>query len=128
RITIELLAIREGELRRLGDDVNVVRRVVAERPQVEARDELELLQEYRALAPRPALVDRVAAIVGRHGRLDRAPVVAQILMREEPAVRGGVRDDSVGDLAPIERVDRCRDAIDPGASPAVLLGGDELPE
>src|SRR5436309_1686837 len=55
-VTVEALAVGESELRGFEIHVEVVGRVVAERAQVEAVEQTQLLQEHRPLAPWTALL------------------------------------------------------------------------
>ena len=54
RVAVEGLAVGEGELHRLRDRVDVVRRVVPEPGEVDPLEDLEHLEEHRALAPEAA--------------------------------------------------------------------------
>ena len=70
RIGVIGVAIRHGKLHRLDRHVNRVRRIVAHGLEVEPFEQLERLQQERALRPRTALVHGVSA-VGRWSRVPR---------------------------------------------------------
>ena len=64
--------------------------VVAKRRQVEPFEQLQLLQEHRALTPRPALHHIDAAIRGTHRLLDAGAaraVLGKVLQRQQTGVR-----------------------------------------
>ena len=71
RIAVVALAVSERELQRLGQKVDVGRRVEPERLQVIARQERQDLGEHRSLTPRTARVDVVLVKADAHRFLDR---------------------------------------------------------
>ena len=111
RIAVERLAVGERELRALDDRVDVLGRADADGREVEPGEQGELLQEDRALTPRPGLADRVPVVVEGDRRLDRRLPARKIPAREETAVLGAEAIDLVGDEAPVESVSR---PVDPG--------------
>ncbi len=108
--------------------MDVVGAVVTERREVETGEQRELLEKDRALAPRPALVDQVVAEGVRHRRLELAPVVVQILDREQAAVGLRMGGDPLGDLAAVEGVARGLQAVAPAVPARRVLGGDQEAE
>ena len=100
RVAVERLAIGEGELGRLDDEVDVLGRVVAEPAEVVAGEERELLQEHRPLAPGRALEDVEAAVAEGRRLLDGRAVRGQVRELEVGRERVGV----VGARPPRERL------------------------
>ena len=119
RIAVVRLAIGERELGGLDDGVDVVGGVVAHRGEVEALEQLELLQKYRALRPWPALEDRDAAIVGAHRRFDSRREAREVGGGEQAAVGVGPCDDVARDVAAIEALAR---RVEASLAPAILRG------
>src|SRR5437870_8339726 len=68
-IAVELVAVREGELQRLADGVDVRGRVVAHALEVEALQDCDRLEQDRPLSPESRLEDFERAVPG----LERAP-------------------------------------------------------
>src|SRR5258707_4347812 len=97
--------------------MDVVGRVVTHRGEVEALEQLKLLQKYRALRPWRALEDRDAAIVGAHRRFESRRKALKIGRCEEAAVGVGPGDDVARDVAAIETLAR---SIEATLAPAVL--------
>src|SRR5436309_13992356 len=88
-IAVERVAIRERELQRLGDRVDVLRRVVAHPLEIEALQDGERLEQDRALTPEARLEDLERAVPGLEGpprrRLDAALVAGEIGLRQQAA-------------------------------------------
>jgi len=63
RIPIVCFAVGKSQLRRLDQQMNVGRRVVSKGSQVIPFEQSQLLQEYRPLRPRTALVHIVATVI-----------------------------------------------------------------
>src|SRR4030095_8396046 len=68
RIAVVRVAVREGELDRLDESMQVCGRIMAEGLQVDAVQEIEHLEQRRALTPEPTGSDFVAD----EGRMKRA--------------------------------------------------------
>src|SRR5262249_51874473 len=111
-----------------GDQMDVIRAPGLETVKVESGEQRELLQEDGSLAPGAALVDRPAPVVEGDGALDPAGIRLDIVAPEESAMRAGVSRDHVGDLSPIEGIDRGRDPILAPVPAGPLLGRDQAPE
>ena len=73
RVAVPGLAVGEGELRGLGQQVDEVGRGGVEGGEVGAVEQGELLQERRSLAPRPGLEDGGAVVVERRPAPRRWP-------------------------------------------------------
>ena len=115
-IAVARLAVRERELRALEHRVHVLD--AEERPELDAVEQRELLQENRPLTPRPGLEHRPAAEPDTR-RLD-GPRSGQIVPGEHAGVRlarlstaGRHRgDDRLGDAPAVPRVAR---GVDPAS-------------
>ena len=90
--------------------MDVVGGVVAHRGKIEAFEQLELLQKYRALRPWPALEDRDAAIVRAGGRFESRREAREVGGGEQAAVGVGPCDDVARDVAAIEALARAVEA------------------
>ena len=91
-------------------------------------DEVQRLEQGRALAPRPAAIEPDVAERGLDWSLDAGPIIRQILGREQPAFALLVRDDRTGDVSDVEGIAR---GLQPGVTSASrrdggLLVGHEL--
>src|SRR6185503_16359936 len=98
------LAVRERELHRLGDTVQVAGGVVAELAQLGAIQEVERLQQRRPLAPRAAGIELDIAERGLDRLLDAGAIIRKIVGREEAAVLLLELDDRGSDVTPIEGI------------------------
>ena len=78
RITVVLVAIGKGQLQCLGDHVDVVRRQVPHRLDIETFQEAQGLAEHGALRPRPTLADGVASVVDGDGLFDGGAVGGEV--------------------------------------------------
>ena len=78
RIAVPGLAVGEGELRALRHCVHVLGARMAERRELEALEQAQLLQEDGRLAPRTCLQHCQPGVVDGEGRLVGRPPVAQI--------------------------------------------------
>ena len=78
------------------------------RGEVEAGQQRELLEQHRALPPRPGLADRVAVVVERDRHLERRRPARQVVAGEQPALVRG--EDRLRHPAAVERVARRVDA------------------
>src|SRR5262249_58942604 len=92
-IAVVGLAIGEGELDRFRDGVDVVRRVVAERGEVDPVQNLQHLKERRPLAPEAAGQDFVGPEPRTLRRLEADTEPGQVLASQEPALSLLVRDE-----------------------------------
>ena len=106
RVAVPRVAVRERELRALGDGVDEVRG--SHRREVEAGQQRELLEQHRALPPRPGLADRVAVVVERDRHLERRRPARQVVAGEQPVLVRG--EDRLRHPAAVERVARRVDA------------------
>ena len=116
-IAVVGLAIGEGELGGLDNGVDVVGGVVAHRGEVEAFEQLELLQEDGALRPGSALEDGHAAVVRARGRLDARGEALEVGGAEQAAVGVGPRDDFARDVAAVEALAR---GVEAGLAPTIF--------
>ena len=105
------LAVGERELRALDHRVDVVG--PEERPEVDAVEQRELLEEDRALTPRAGLEYAPAAEVERDRLLDRGAERGQIVAGEDLVIR-----HRLGDPAAVEGVARSVDSRFPRRSRA----------
>ena len=132
RVAVVGLAVGEGQLGALGHRVQVLRRVVAHRRQVELCQQRKLLQEHRALGPAGALEDIQSVVVQADRLLEVRLPFGEVFIGQQARVGrsagvfnrigGDEIDDALGDLALVERVAR---GLDPGhasTSSSRLLG------
>ena len=115
RVRVVAVAIRIRELHRLDDGVEVVGARVAHRGQVEVLEDVERLEQHRALAPERVLVDRVAAVRGRRGLFDARKEVRKVRPIERRVVLLQERDHLARDVPLVETVAR-RDHAGPSSS------------
>ena len=136
-VGVEGLAVGEGELGALDGGVDVVGRIVAHGLEVEVLEQVELLQEDRPLAPRPALMDPVAAVARGDRFLDSPPVARKVLGGQEAPVRlpGGVEElvvrapalNCLGDLPLVEDCAGRLQRLLTAPVGAARFGGEEPP-
>ena len=105
------VAVGVGQLHRLDDGVEVVGAVVAHRLQVELLQDVERLQQHRALAVEPVLVDGVVAVVSAGGRLDPRVELGEVVELEGRAVLLQEGDHLLGDVALVEAIPGGGDAL-----------------
>ena len=98
------VAIGHGQFHRLDDRMNRLGAVASHRFEVDALEDLQGLEQIRPLGPRPALVDRPAAISDGDRLLDPRRVGGQVSVADEPSVGPGPRVDAAGDRPSVERV------------------------
>ena len=98
------VAIGEGQLERFGDRVDCIGAVMPHRLQVEAVEDLQGLEQRRALGPDAALVDGQSAIGDRDRFFEPGGVRGEIDVTDQRAFlfRPGV--DAPGDRSAVERV------------------------
>src|SRR3989441_2065540 len=125
-IAVELVAVREGELQRLSDSVDVPGRVVAHALEIEALQDCDRLEQDRSLSPETRLEDFERAVPGLErapsGLLHPALVACEVGLRHETARLANGLGDALGDIATIETVPP---GINCGFAPALpvpLLG------
>ena len=104
RIAVIGVAIGEGGVQRRDDQVEVLGRVVAERPQGVPLQDVQRLGQDRPLAPRPAGEHVVATVVGRAAGSIFDRELGEVVVVEEAAVLLVERDDLTGDVALVEQV------------------------
>src|SRR6266571_4180452 len=121
RVTVVPVAVGEGQLQGLGYGVNIARRVVPLGPQVVAPQEIQGLQQDRALAPGTTgiHVDITEGYV--RGRLYPSAELRQILRCEEPAVVAVKLHNGGRDVPLIEGVPSCSQSGFPPLAPGVGL-------
>ena len=107
RVAVEGLPVRVRELRALDDRVDELGR--GQVREVEAGEQRELLEQHRALAPRPGLADGVAAVLERGRRLERRAPRGEVAAVEQAAVLAAEAVDRVCDEALVEDVPRALD-------------------
>src|SRR5438445_12796424 len=111
-IAVELVAVREGELQRLSDSVDVSGRVVAHALEIEALQDCDRLEQDRSLSPESRLEDFERAVPGLErapsGLLHPALVACEVGLRHETARLGNGLGDALCDIATIETVPRGR--------------------
>src|SRR3954469_1633234 len=83
-VAVTRVAVCERELRRLRRDVHELG--LAERGDVEAFEQAQLLQRGRPLSPRPRLAHREAAIVDRRRRLETRAPRGEVVARQQPTL------------------------------------------
>ena len=104
RIAIERVAVVVGELDRFVDGVEIVRRIVPERPQVDALEDVQRLQQHRPLIPGAGFVHVEAVEVDRDRLFDRAVIRGEVVVRKHAASGAVGVDDPPRDVAGVERV------------------------
>ena len=107
RVAVVRIAVREGELRGLGHDVHELR--LAQRGDVEAFEQAQLLEPGRALPPRRRLAHRQPAVVDGRGRLERRAPARQVVPGEEAFVLAREPVDLLGDEALVVDAPRALD-------------------
>ena len=105
------VAVRVGQLHRLDHGVDVVGAVVAHRLQVELLEDVQRLQQHRALAVEAVLVDGVAAVLGGRRLLDAGVELGEVVELERGAVLLQEGDHLLGDVALVEAVAGGGDAL-----------------
>ena len=121
-VAVVALAIGEGQLERLGHDVDVARRVVPHRAQVERREDGEGLHEHGALRPRALPQDLAPRERRAERRLEGRAVLRQIGRAQQAAHALGEAADGRRNVAAVEPLARRRDARRPSAAaPRVRL-------
>ena len=104
RVGVIRVAIGHGELEGLDDRVDRLRAIVPHRLQVEALEDLQGLEQVRALGPGAALVDGQAAIADGDRLLDPRRVGGQVDVADQAAVGARPGVDAAGDRPAVERV------------------------
>jgi hypothetical protein len=99
RIGVIGLAVGEGQFQRLGQVVDIIGAVVADRLDVGAFEQGQGLQQHRALAPRAASENFQVAKAAALGRADRRVVIGEIVGRQQPALFLVEGDEFLGDIA-----------------------------
>jgi hypothetical protein len=116
RVAVVALAVGEAELHDLGDEMDVGRRIVAERGEIVGGEQRQHLEQDRPLAPRAAGEHLDAAEAGRERALDLGMVVLQIARGEPAAVLGVVAHHGRRQVAAIEGIARRAKPGDPSAA------------
>ena len=106
RIAEEPLPVREDQLDRLRQHMDVIGRVVSEAGKVATFQDPQHLQQGRALAPGPAAVDPHTFELDAHGRLDRRAVTSKVTGPQQAAILLVIRHDLLRDVAHIEGIAR----------------------
>ncbi len=108
--------------------MQIIRRIVAERVQIESFQKAQLLKEDRSLGPRLALEDRVAVIVDLHRLFDLSFEPGQILQREQAAVAVRPIDDIRRDIAAVKALARRAQSGAPAAGAGARFGVEQPAE
>ena len=122
RVAVVALAVGEDELERLGEQVDIGRRVVAERGEVVGLEQRQHLGQHRPLTPGAAREHLVLAKARAHRLLDLHLERGEIVVGQEPALRGVERGDLPRDVAAIEQIARGAKARLPSRRPRPALG------
>ena len=122
RVAVVALAVGEDELERLGEQVDIGRRVVAERGEVVGLEQRQHLRQHRPLTPGTAREHLVLAKARAHRLLDLHLERGEIVVGQEPALRGVERGDLPRDVAAIEQIARGAKARLPSRLPGPALG------
>ena len=109
----EGLPVREGEVERGQEGVEVAGGIVAQGQEVEMRYDFHRLQQRRTLAPRTAGVDLVAQKFRHHRFFLQDMEIGQIVHRHQPAVSPDEIDHQAGRLTGVDLI--ARRAHAPGA-------------
>ena len=117
------LAVGEGELDRLRQQVEVPRRVVAQRAQVVRLEEVQHLEQHGPLAPEAAHRHFELAESRPQRRCHLHAELGQVFRGEEAAFPPVEGADRLGDLPPVKRVARRPDGLLPALAPGAALGG-----
>ena len=104
RVGVKRVAIGQGQLHRLDDRMNRVRAVVSHRLQVDVLEDLQGLEQVRALGPGPALVDGQAVISDRDRLLDPRRVGGQVDVADQTSVGARPGVDAASDRSAVKRV------------------------
>ena len=132
RVAIEVIPVRERQLERLRDGVDVLRGVVAHPLEIEAPKERERLEEDRPLAPEPGLEDLEGAMPSREaaarGSFHATTVARQVRFGQDAAGLLNGPGDALGDVTAIEAIARGVDRLLASAVQVLLLRLDERPE
>ena len=121
------LPVRESQLERLCHGVDVLRRVVPHRPEVETLQDIQRLVQHRALCPGRLAVDVVAVEAGGDGLLVLGVIAGEVFHTEDAAHALCALDDVARDVAAVEGVPRGAYALAPVAGGGAF-GGDHAPE
>ena len=124
RVGVVGVAVGVGQLHRLGHGVHVVGAVVPHRRQVEGLEDVERLQQHRALAREAVLVDGVAAVGRRRRLLDAGEVLGEVAGVERRLVLLQERHHLLGDVALVEAIAGGGDAGRAAAPLGAALGLD----
>src|SRR5262249_56850274 len=100
----------EGEVEGLDEAVQIRGRVVAERLEIDAVEEVQHLQERRPLAPEAASGHLVAAEARAQRGPDLDAELGEVAGRQRPALGAVELGDALRGLAAVELVARCADA------------------
>ena len=104
-IAIILVAVGEGQLHRLGDDMNVVRRLETHLLELEPFEQSQHLEHRRTLRPRTAFEHRIAPITHMHRIFHPRPMGRQIRPTRETRLSALYQlSSAVGDVAAIEAI------------------------
>ena len=98
-----VMAIGVRELHRLGHDVNVGRRIVPHRLQVEALEDVQCHGQHGALGPRPARVELDAVEARAHRGLELHAESREVLVAHRPAFFLDEFRHDTRDVALVER-------------------------
>ena len=122
RVAVVALAVGEDELERLGEQVDIGRRVVAERGEVVGLEQRQHLGQHRPLTPRTAREDLVLVKARAHRLLDLRLERGEIVVGQEPVLRCVECGDLPRDVAAIEQIARGLKARLPSRLPGPGLG------
>jgi len=104
RIAVIEVAIGERQIHRLVKRVQVTRRVVAHRPQIEVFEDVEGLQHRRTLRPGVELVDVDTAVTDMPRFFDFDAPIGEIVARDEATLCLHRRREFGGDVAAIKTI------------------------
>ena len=106
RIAVIGMAVGERQFECLDKCVDIGRRIVAQRFQVEAFQDLQRLQQHRALAPRPAAEQCGVVEADRQRRFDIDVKIGKIILAQPAVIGLVIRDDPACDVAAVECIPR----------------------
>ena len=121
RVAVIEVAIGEGEVHRLVDRVDVICAVVTHRAHVEVLEDVQRLQQRRALRPDVELVDLDAAVTGAERLLDERLPLREVVERDQATLFLHAAHEFLRDVAAIEAVVRGLQGL-----LARLAGGERL--
>ncbi len=125
-IAVELLPVCESELHGLDNEVNIAGRIVPCSLQVEFLEDGKRLQQGSPLIPWRAFIEIDAPIPDGNGSLDRHFKTIEIGTLQKAIAIRYESDDFPRDIAFIESIEGCLNAILPRSARLTLLAGEIL--